>query len=162
MISDKNVIGCLMIRYQNFLTASWEIVFSEVEDTDLQNDLKDDWLEVNWELIVESYFNMGQQRINLSCYGAGAAGKFDRVFIENAETTHDVKCFSNKNNELYDVVDGVNVSVPEEGFTFRRFVTIRDGLYVQGAPFDMVQVNELNDTVFPVGQIEFRLSEVVN
>lgn len=153
-MNNKNDIGFLMLRYQKFLTSSWDKVFQDSEDTDL----KDDWLEANWELIVESHFNLGNERVNLSRYGAGAAGKFDRVFIENAQETHEVKCFSNKNNVLFDVVDGVNIAVPTEGFTFRRFVTIKDGWYFQEPPFDMIQINELDDAVFSVGQIDFRLS----
>jgi hypothetical protein len=160
-MNNKNDIGCLMLRYQNFLTASWEIAFPDSELTDFKDDLKDDWLEANWELIVESHFNMGNERVNLSRYGAGAAGKFDRVFIENAQETHEVKCFSNKNNVLFDVVDGVNIAVPAEGFTFRRFVTIKNGWYFQETPFDMIQINELDDAVFSVGQIDFRLSPAV-
>jgi hypothetical protein len=162
MLSNENDIGYLMLRYQKFLAATWEIVFPNVEATYHQSDLIDDWLEVNWELIVESHFNVGQERVNLSCYGAGAAGKFDRAFIEGAETTHDVKCFPNNNNELFDVIDGINIAVPEDGFTFRRFVTIQDAWYVQNAPFDMVQVKELNNAVFSLEQVEFRLCQCVS
>lgn len=161
-MSNENIIGYLMLRYQKFLTASWDIVFSDCEDTDFNNDLKDDWLEANWELIVESYFNVGRERINLSRYGAGAAGRFDRVFIEGAQDTHEVKCFAYKNNALFNVIDGINIVVPDEGFTFRRFVSIQDGWYVQAVPFNMVQVNELEDAVFTVEQIDFRLSAVIN
>ncbi|VEF26714.1 Uncharacterised protein [Shewanella baltica] len=161
-MSNENVIGCLMLRYQKFLIASWDIVFPNFEDTDFQNDLKDDWLEVNWELIVESHFNVGKERINLSRYGAGAAGRFDRVFIEGAQETHEVKCFADKNNTLFNIVDGINIVVPKEGFTFRRFVSIQDGWYVQAVPFNMVQVNELEDAVFTIEQIDFRLSAVIH
>lgn len=52
--------------------------------------------------------------------------------------------------------------LPKEGFTFRRFVSIQDGWYVQAVPFNMVQVNELEDAVFTIEQIDFRLSAVIH
>lgn len=78
-MNNKNDIGFLMQRYQKFLTASRYIAFLNSEDTDL----KDDWLEANWELIVESHFNLGNKRVNLSLYGAGAERKIDRGIYRN-------------------------------------------------------------------------------
>ncbi|MFB2777477.1 hypothetical protein [Shewanella xiamenensis] len=153
-MSDDLYLHNLLIKYQKFINSAWDVVFSDIDDDDLQ----DDWLEANWELIVESQLQAGNKRVNISRYGSGASGSSDRIFIENASVTHDIKCFSSGNGSLYDLIDRVEVDVPENGFTFRRFVSVDDDWYYQQAPFDMVQVCELENAVFLLDQLKFKLS----
>ncbi|ABX49202.1 hypothetical protein Sbal195_2032 [Shewanella baltica OS195] len=152
-MNDDLYLHSLLIKYQSFINSAWDIVFADIND----NDLQDDWLEANWELIVESQLQAGDKRVNISRYGSGASGNSDRIFIENAPVTHDVKCFPSGSDSLYDLIDRVEVDVPENGFTFRRFVTVDNDWYYQQAPFNLVQVCELENAVFILDQLKFKL-----
>lgn len=160
MVREFLDIDFLVRKYQRFLIASWDIVLSDSYD----EDLKCDWLQVNWELIVESRLNFlmkgSEERINLFHYGDGAAGEFDRVFIESAKSSHEVRCFPKNGNSFYDLVDQADVVIPNDGFSLYQFVSFKEGWFFQEPPFESVQVREMENAVFSVDEVEFKLMAI--
>lgn len=153
-----NELVIVIERFRQLLQAGWGVISQQF---DLDEDLKHDWLQVNWELIVEGALTDRRRSVRLLSYGDGAEGISDRIFLSGMSATHEVKCFAKTGLPLKDHLNETTLSIPDEGFTFYRFVSLnKSGWYVETPPFDMVQVHELTDSVLRYEDLRFELSEI--
>lgn len=146
-------------NFNQFLKSSWQHIEPQFTYDD---ELKNDWLQVNWELLVESALKSdGKNRVNLHCYGDGAEGKSDRVFLPDATITHEIKCRPIRGFQCYDYISQQYIEFLRAGFTFYRFVTINDsGDYIELLPFNMVQFIELPHSAFLIKDIKFQVVDI--
>ena len=143
--------------FADFLNKSWITVFPLLHDRSYTSDesSKSDWLQANWEMLVER--KILQLNEHLEVYGEGADfnGENSRVTDIKAVPTHSVKILINNENDILN-----NLEVKDAEFIFDRLVGFKDGFYTDCAPFDFVLVQDEDagiERVFLLDNIKFEL-----
>jgi len=97
------------------------------------------WLQANWELLVESAFP-AEQGVFLEVYGDGADcnGESSRVLYPDKLPNYSVYCQLKENEVGIDRISNEEVVFSEKGMPFDRFVAIEKGWYFERPPFDHV------------------------
>jgi len=126
----------LIVGFRNFIATNWEFI-SSLDKQDESNALLIDWLQVNWEMLVERHLPLP---IMLEVYGDGADnGKNSRIEHPEASATHMIICTPKNGIPVYDYLNKTEVSSAADTIIFDRFVSIRpDGWYYEEPPFDKV------------------------
>lgn len=126
------------MQFNNLLTSYWGCL-SKLIENDSSGSLKDDWLQANWELIVEG--QLGDKSIVLEPYGNGADcnGLSSRVLYPDRQSTHKLICSVSSSQHVYDFLNGESLDITICDITFDHFVTIaNDGWYYEVPPFDKI------------------------
>ena len=114
----------LIAGFRKFVQGCWESLPAEIRKN--QNFELDDWLQANWELLVEtSLYNTLFETVSLQVYGHGADlnGESSRVLFPDLQQTHSVKV-----NGYYD---------------FDALGTLtKDNIFIQDMPFDYIQTHD--------------------
>jgi hypothetical protein len=134
MISINN----LLTQFSSLLVLYWENLLLLVKE-DSTGSLKDDWLQANWELIVEGLLD--DKNIVLEVYGDGADcnGESSRVLYPDRQPTHRLICKPLDGNYIYDVLNEKSLDITQGDIIFDRFVSIgEDGWYHELPPFDKI------------------------
>lgn len=126
-----------------------------------------DWLQANWEVIVEGAVSMhpdyGMQPVFLQVYGEGADyyGSSSRILEPKVTPTHYLRCFPEHGQECRDKLTGEGVESPEEGFSFEEFVSWDGSWFFREPPFDHVvaSIGE-SEAVLPCDGLRFELRKV--
>lgn len=133
------IINNVLEDYASLLCSYWSRV-KNLENSDTTESFKDDWLQANWELIVER--QLGGFDLYLEVYGDGADcnGESSRVLFPDKRATHNITLSSKNENNIYDFLGEGYINNYSEKIIFQRFVTIKeDGWYYEEPPFDMVE-----------------------
>ncbi len=141
--------------FRELLNAMWEEMSNLIGEVD-DNYLLDDWKQANWELIVEGSTDTF---IFLQPYGSGADyyGDSSRILRPESLPTHEVHCFCSQ--PLKDRLTGKLISLPDTGFPFELFVTMRDGWYYEEPPFDcLLVINNKEEIVIGLDEVGFALT----
>ncbi|WDE07038.1 hypothetical protein SG34_009185 [Thalassomonas viridans] len=142
-------------NFREFLNASWGTVCKQFE---FDEDLNNDWLQANWELLVESPLTTGDKRVFLPCYGEGAEGYSDRIFNPDADITHEIRCKGKDATKVFDHISKRYIEFTDEGFIFNRFICVDvNDDYIESCPFDFIQVEEFPNSAFAISNIDFNL-----
>lgn len=141
------IINNVLEDYVSLLCSYWSRV-KNLENLDATESFKDDWLQANWELIVER--QLGDANLYLEVYGDGADcnGASSRVLFPNKQATHNIILKSNNEDKIYDFLGEVYIDDRIEKIVFQRFVTIKeDGWYYEEPSFDMVEALYKDETI---------------
>ena len=101
--------------------------------------MREDWLQVNWELLIEGSLN--EQGVVLETYGGGADcnGTSSRVLYPDRHPTHKIICKPMNNEQIYDALNKCHLDISKSEIVFDSFVCIgEDGWYYERPPFDKV------------------------
>jgi len=131
-------INNLLTHFSNLLFLYWEDLLLLVKE-DSSGSLKDDWLQANWELIVEGLLD--DKNIVLNVYGDGADcnGESSRVLYPDRQQTHRLICKPLVGKHVYDVLNEQSLDVTQDDIVFDRFVSIGDdGWYYELPPFNKI------------------------
>ena len=130
---DENL---LIMGFRDFIAKNWEFIIG-LDNQDESDALLIDWLQINWEMLVERHF---PHPIMLEVYGDGADnGKKSRIQHAETNATHMIVCAPKKGLLVYDYLNKVEVSSVTNQIIFDRFVSFRpDGWYYEEPPFDKV------------------------
>jgi hypothetical protein len=148
--------------FANFLNDSFTVVKPLLTDREYTNNESsvDDWLQANWELLVERKV----LRINeyLDVYGAGADfyGGSSRITDHNALPTYTI-LVSKISQRSIDVLNNTQIEIDE--FIFERIVGFKEGFYSDTPPFDYVLVNDVKNNVervFLLDNTKFELKKI--
>jgi len=153
----KNITGT-MIEFSQFLNRNWELL-SHIDKYDTSGSLLVDWMQANWEILVEG--RIGFPHVFLEPYGDGADcnGESSRVFEPTKKPTHCVKLKPNK-DMFFDLLNKQEVS--GSVLVFDRFVSMTtDGWYQETPPFDKILVEHQN-TQFVVDVLKVDFFLVLN
>lgn len=134
MISMKE----LLEKFSDLLCCCWKD-FSSLRENDTTGSVKEDWLQANWELLVEGL--LSEQGIVLEVYGEGADcnGVSSRVLYPDRHPTHKIICKPMNKEQSYDVLNERSLDISKGEIVFDRFVCIgEDGWYYEQPPFDKV------------------------
>lgn len=146
--------------FSDFLNKSWGVIIPLLSDRSYTTDesSKSDWLQSNWEILVER--KVLQLNEYLEVYGEGADfnGESSRITDIESFPTHSVKVLVNNEKDVLN-----NSEVESSEYTFERLVGFRDGFYTDIPPFDFVLVQDEDigiERVFLLEQIKFELQSI--
>lgn len=146
--------------FSDFLNKSWGIIIPLLSDRSYTTDesSKSDWLQSNWEILVER--KVLQLNEYLEVYGEGADfnGESSRITDIESFPTHSIKVLVDKEKDVLN-----NLEVESSEYTFERLVGFRNGFYTDIPPFDFVLVQDEDigiERVFLLEQIKFELQSV--
>jgi hypothetical protein len=135
MINDDAMIATAIKRFQGFLVQTNSIV-EDCKKSSFE-EFQSNFLQANWELIVEYTisFNM-KRKVFLEVYGEGADGEdgSSRITFKEKLATHKL-VFKPIEESVLDCLNKASVG---EALIFDKLVTIKDGWYFSAFPFDCV------------------------
>lgn len=150
-----------ILKFRHFLLSSWNDLDLLMEDHDWHDDgdFTDDWLQVNWEFLVERQLLKGTGFLNT----IGIYSEQPRITSPQAQCTHLILCTVKDGKELIDCFSGTKL--PKESMLlFRCFYKNQGtnlGLY---PPFDHVEVTSLfgkkERFCFKVNEVDFFLCPI--
>lgn len=152
-------VTLLIKEFSNFLNLSWPLVQDSFQGEDGE-DVRDDWLQANWELLVERGLGV---RIFLDAYGNGADcyGASSRVTFNTELPTHSIVCKSGNGKPLKDLLSKNEIGNSSSVLVFDRLVTMTDnGWYAEITPFDkaLCLLND-DEVILNLDGLEFSLLE---
>ena len=157
MSQKQTDITILLNSFSQFLSKSW----TEVTAILPSEEEIDNWLQCNWEMLVEtSVETLVKQPVRLQPYGNGAdlEGGSSRVTFLSALPNHQIALSNRDETDSLDVLTGERVNL--EDVEFSEFVAMRgDGWYERRPPFDHVLTFKLGvEVVLPVAGITFQVA----
>jgi hypothetical protein len=156
LIADR-----IVREFQKFLCQSWGSVerFLQEETTDAE-DLRLDWLQVNWEILVEAALCKTPYEI-LEVYGDGADcnGASSRVWLPDEMPTHKIGCSSPEGSRVFDVLSSTSIELHK--FEFGQFVAWDGKYYSFDVPFDHLIIERGNElAIVNATEISFNLEPI--
>ena len=130
-------------NFQRFLEASWQSVESALPLTEEGEHFRLDWLQANWEILVEAVISPGGTSV-LEFYGEGAEcnGASSRVWKPDAEATHQICCvFPKDGSEVTDLVTEGKSIEPQDLDFFGFGTPERERHQFLHPPFNVVVLN---------------------
>ncbi len=135
VINSMTTFPDLLDRFARFLNASWATMEPAFE-ADKTRSLQIDWLQANWELIVEG--GLLPHRVTLRPYGDGADcnGTSSRVLFPERAGTHRIVLEANQGSTLFDYLGQSQIDTTHKAVVFDRLVSLgTDGWYYECPPF---------------------------
>lgn len=136
-------VDAIVRKFQQFLEASWPSVESMLPLTLEGENLRLNWLQANWEILVEAVIHPDGTSF-LQFYGIGAEVNWvsSRVWEPHAEATHRICCVPKDGNEVTDLVTGR--SIEPQDMDFFGFGTPKRKRYqiLLHPPFNVVVLND--------------------
>lgn len=122
------LINQLFANFHSFLIAAWPNISQVLGQLDWDESpyFLDDWMQANWELLVEKQLLKSGQL--LVPYGYDSSSR-SRYTCQNEELTHRVQCRRKEGLECQ--------------YNFLCFVSKVDGAYVNQPPFDLVGLEDI-------------------
>ncbi|NQY34800.1 MAG: hypothetical protein HRT37_07525 [Alteromonadaceae bacterium] len=130
--------------FRKFLLLNFELMSEILSGDDDIQELLDDWLQANWEVIVESrlrYFKLIDGFIDIYGVGADCNGSSSRVSLPDKSPISAIQIKPN--------------------YILHSFGTLSNGFFVQEPPFDYVKGENANtdDLILPLHQVTFCIGE---
>ncbi len=134
--------------FRELLNNSWNTL-KKIEKCDSTGSFLMDWLQFNWELVVESAIIKWERDINIEVYGDGADanGESSRILYPNNMPNRKIICKS-KRGAFFDKLS--NEKIESNYLDFDRFVMMQDGWYYELPPFDMILCSDENGREFAI------------
>jgi len=146
--------------FMEFLNSTWDLVNPLIVDrfyTCSDEDSYSDWIEANWEMLVEKkLLNLDEY---LEPYGSGADiyGASDRITEPENGSTHRVIINSLNGDEVYDFLNEEFITLNNN--IFYEFVSFRSGFYFRNPEFNHVLFydNKGEERVIKVDNVKYSL-----
>lgn len=146
--------------FHEFLVASWGSV-APLFLADKTGSLKDDWLQANWELLVESIFVENGYTLEVYGDGADANSPSSRILYPDRLPTRKVIMQSKENTPVIDLLSFEPTDFSKTEVGFDRFETFSNGWWSEKLPFSHVLGGHRGrEFVFPVENIAFNLTSI--
>jgi hypothetical protein len=152
-------INKIIENFRNYINISWGTIskISTEQNRINSESFCADWLQFNWELMVESLILEPKQFLEVYGDGSDINGESSRVTYPEYYPTHKLRiklkenAYDYLNNEMVDI----NIS-----FDFDRFVNFKDNYYSESSNFDFILVLEqpnLKERVFSNTIVKYEL-----
>lgn len=149
--------------FADFLNNSWIIVSQLLLDRDYTSnqDSINDWLQANWELLVERKVLKVNEYLEVYGDGADYNGASSRIADPEALPNFKVIVKTKNGNNILDVLN--NEQIRFEHSTFDKIVGFKNGFYTLEPEFKYVLITDDNlglERVVAIGDIEFGLERL--
>ena len=149
--------------FVNFLNSSWIIVSQLLFERDYttDEDSTNDWLQANWELLVERKVLKVNEYLEIYGEGADYNGASSRIIDPEALPNFKIIVKTKNGNSILDVLN--NEQVRFENVTFDKIVGFKNGFYTLEPEFKYVLITDDNlglERVVAIDDIEFGLERL--
>lgn len=149
--------------FVDFLNSSWTIVYQLLLNRDYTSneDSINDWLQANWELLVERKVLKVNEYLEVYGEGADYNGISSRITGSEALPNFKVIVKTKNGNSILDVLN--NEQVRFENVTFNKIVGFKSGFYTLEPEFKYVLITDDNlelERVVAISDIEFELEKL--
>lgn len=155
-----------VLGFRDFLIKAWPIFLQQLNYLPLgeQEYLIDDWLQANWELLVERILCQPKQFLLAYNNGGDANGASDRIIFPQYKATHQVVCLPKKGCYFENAFDGQFHLAAI--CSWEKFVSLskNGNCYQDKPPFDFVLLRTESDQLIitPLTKVEFRMKRIEN
>ena len=141
--------------FAQFLDHSW----NDVIKFNIDNESINDWLQVNWEILVERQVLQLNERLEVYGEGADLYGSSSRIIDIHALPNFRIKLIG-KREQILDLLSNEEVIVHDG--TFDKLVTFKNGFYFEEPDFKFVLIRDAKDQerVFSLDGVEFVLEKI--
>lgn len=147
-------------HFSEFLTASWNSVIPllSARTYTSDEDSANDWMQANWELLVERKILPLNEYLEVYGDGADFNGISSRITDIDKIATYYLSVFVSNGKDLL-----TNNNIKDTSFIFEKFVGFKAGFYTISPPFNCVLVLDRNNTesVFNIEEVNFELCKVI-
>lgn len=145
--------------FSEFLNSCWENVLPSLENrTYTTNESSiNDWLQANWELLVERKVLPLNEYLEIYGEGADFNGGSSRITDIQSIPQYSIKVISCC-SDLVDLLN--NTEVGNSELTFERLVGFENGFYIDNSPFNYVLTQDESsgiERVFSIEKVKFEL-----
>lgn len=149
--------------FVDFLNSSWIIVSQLLLNRDCtsNDDSINDWLQANWELLVERKVLKVNEYLEVYGEGADYNGASSRIVDPEALPSFKVIVKSKNSNNVLDILNTEQVRL--ENVTFDKIVGFKNGFYTLEPEFKYVLITDENlglERVVAIGDIKFELERL--
>lgn len=153
----------IMLGFRDFLVIAWPAFQQQLQFIPAINQeyVIDDWLQMNWEALVERAVCQYCQMLQAYGNGGDANGMSDRIVFPNARATHIITCAPKKGAYFINAFD--DKPVLAEDFEWYKLVSLPEHKqhYLDAPPFDYVLLENGNDlAVVSLEEVEFSLKAI--
>lgn len=153
-------INTQIFNFRNFLLSCWNDIDQLMEHHDWNDDVCfiDDWLQVNWEFLVERQLLKRNEFLN----SYGISGQ-KRITSKDAKATHIVICKKKKDKTFFNDERNMDPISDDVVLIFQYFIAKCGVTYGWYPPFDYVKLSiiENNQHIYvQFNEIEFFLCSI--
>lgn len=128
--------------FRLFILASWDSfsLFNESASAESLEEITNNWLQANWEILVENNVTGVNEFLEVYGNGADCNAASSRICYADKLPTHRIKCV---NSIVRDVISKQEIDTDK--MYFDGFVSIQNNYHVMAPPFDYVLLSGNND-----------------
>lgn len=128
--------------FRLFILASWDSfsLFNESVSADILEEKTNNWLQANWEILVENNVTGVNEFLEVYGNGADCNAASSRICYADKLPTHRIKCV---NTIVRDVISKQEIGTDK--MYFDSFVSIQNNYHLMAPPFDYVLLSGNND-----------------
>lgn len=148
----------ILLNFRDFLELNLPRISKYLGD-----ELAQDWVQANWELIVESKLcKSGSEFLEVYGEGADCNGDSSRVWMPNATATHRVNiALCESTVDEFTGMDSSGMLGVERNLVFDRFVSWDGKVYAEAPPLDfLIASSSDKDYLLRADQIDFEVSAI--
>lgn len=158
------LLDFLMRKFLSVAQLCWDDLV-ELGNGEIDEVLLSNWMQSQWELLVEQPLNSHGHECSLLVYGGGADTDTSRVFPRDPVETHAICCRPRSGSVLVDCVERRQLVFPRDGWAVDEFLSV-EGLELRaGPPFNAVKLLVASNgrphaapPIFLLEQVEFVLT----
>jgi len=149
--------------FSEFLNSTWTIVNQLLIDRNYTSneDSINDWLQSNWEFLVERKILKLNDYLEVYGDGADFNGASSRITDPNAVANFKIKAIPKNNKPVYDVLNEEEITLVNT--SFNKLIGFTNGFYIMEPEFNFVLLNDKNtstERVVRLNDIEFELEKL--
>lgn len=139
-----------LLAFLTVLRTSWTPVKDCLTAAGWDDSASADWVQANWEMIVEAAVSHDVQVV-LEVYAGGADcnGDSSRVWRPKMSPTHRITCLP-KATPVVEMISGKPMNFPTEGLRLYEFVALTSGWFERSPPFDCVLLSNGQTDAKPI------------
>lgn len=154
-------INCAIRIFAKFLDVNWELVnllFTGSDNEEYSGISIDDWIQCNWELLVERIILSKDEYLEIYGEGADFYGEYSRITDVKSVETHSVKVLV---DEAIDILNGEKIK--NEIFNFEQLVGFKNKFYVIEPPFSYILAKDDDDfeRVFSLEDVNLEIERII-
>jgi hypothetical protein len=150
--------------FAKFIDISWAHVVTLIPQDSLisQTQFIDDWLQANWEMLVENRILEPNDYLEVYGFGADFQGSSSRVSSIKALPNCSVTIWRPEEPKNLDLLTDRLVHI--ENLEFRELTSFKDGYHAKEPPFDCALFEDIhqNEFLFSLSNISFILKKQSN
>ena len=159
---EKVNLNTAIKSFAQFINKSWDTILPLLENRSYTSDESSiyDWLQANWEILVERKVLAINQYLDVYGQGADFNGSSSRITVPNAMPNFSIKIKGGSDSKVYDLLNDEKVSLNEA--VFLELVSFKDGFYRKEPQFDYVLLEDDIgvERVVSINELDFDLIEI--